>query len=390
MSEYQHYEFLAVDAPLDAKAQAAVRALSTRARITPTSFVNTYQWGDFHGDPRALVERHYDAFLHTANWGTHQFMLRLPARSLDPKLVHRYCCTPSADSWTTKRHVVIDLAYHGDERADSWWEDWDDEEDTLGDGWLASLIPARADLAAGDHRLLYLAWLHAVSGDEHDEDVVEPAVPAGLGALPATLHRLVDFLRIDTDLLAAAAQTSPDLAPPEPSRKAWRTGLATLAGPDKDALLLRVMDGDPHVGTELRRLLTPPPDATTQPRRTVGDLQSTAAALRTDRERREAQARATRAAARERTAAQARARHLDTLAAEGDAAWQRAEDLIKTSRPKEYDQAVTLLVDLRDLADRDGRSTDAAHRLRVVRETYRNRPALLRRLDRVGLDPATT
>jgi hypothetical protein len=55
VSEYQYYEFLAVDRPLDAKALAAVRALSTRARITPTSFVNTYQWGDFKGDPRALV-----------------------------------------------------------------------------------------------------------------------------------------------------------------------------------------------------------------------------------------------------------------------------------------------------------------------------------------------
>ena len=65
MSEYQYYEFLAVDRPLDTKALAAVRALSTRARITPTSFVNTYQWGDFKGDPRALVERYYDAFLYT-------------------------------------------------------------------------------------------------------------------------------------------------------------------------------------------------------------------------------------------------------------------------------------------------------------------------------------
>lgn len=338
MSEYQHYEFLAVDAPLDAKAQAAVRALSTRARITPTSFVNTYQWGDFKGDPRALVERYYDAFLYTANWGTHQLMLRLPTTVLDPAVVHRCCCTPSAASWATRRHVVIDLTYSGNERSDAWWEDWDDEEDTLGDGWLTSLIPARADLAAGDHRLLYLAWLHAVSGDEHDEDIIEPPLPAGLGSLPASLRRLVDFLRIDTDLLAAAAQASPELPPTGPARKAWSTGLAALPTREKDALLLRVMDGDPHVGVELRRRLTPPPDTTTT-RRTVGDLQATASALRTERERHEAEARAAQAAARERATAQTRTRHLDALADEGDAAWRRAEDLIKiagrrsTTRP---------------------------------------------------------
>jgi hypothetical protein len=49
MSEYLYYEFLAVDRALDAHQVDEVRALSTRATITPTSFVNTYHWGDFHG-----------------------------------------------------------------------------------------------------------------------------------------------------------------------------------------------------------------------------------------------------------------------------------------------------------------------------------------------------
>ena len=43
MSEYQYYEFVAVDRPLDERQLAELRALSTRARITPTSFVNTYE-----------------------------------------------------------------------------------------------------------------------------------------------------------------------------------------------------------------------------------------------------------------------------------------------------------------------------------------------------------
>src|SRR3954447_10590393 len=72
MSEYQYYEFAAVDRPLDSRELAQVRALSTRAQITSTSFVNTYHWGDFRGSPRAMVERYYDAFLYVANWGTRQ------------------------------------------------------------------------------------------------------------------------------------------------------------------------------------------------------------------------------------------------------------------------------------------------------------------------------
>jgi hypothetical protein len=76
MSEYQYYEFLAIDRPLTGAEQEQVRALSTRARITATSFTNEYHWGNFRGDPRRMVERFYDAHLYLANWGTHQIMLR--------------------------------------------------------------------------------------------------------------------------------------------------------------------------------------------------------------------------------------------------------------------------------------------------------------------------
>lgn len=37
MSEYQYYEFLAIDRPLDKAAQNELRALSSRARITATT-----------------------------------------------------------------------------------------------------------------------------------------------------------------------------------------------------------------------------------------------------------------------------------------------------------------------------------------------------------------
>ncbi len=51
MSEYQYYEFLAVDRPLKADQLDALRALSTRAEITSTTFVNTYNWETSGGIP---------------------------------------------------------------------------------------------------------------------------------------------------------------------------------------------------------------------------------------------------------------------------------------------------------------------------------------------------
>src|SRR5258708_19149956 len=83
MSEYQYYEFLAIDRRLTGKQIEELRAYSTRARITPTTFVNEYSWGNFKGDEDAWVERDFDAFLHLANLGTPLLQLGLPARALD-------------------------------------------------------------------------------------------------------------------------------------------------------------------------------------------------------------------------------------------------------------------------------------------------------------------
>ena len=70
MSEYQRYEFVALERPLTAKQMAELRTVSTRAEITPTRFFNEYNWGDFKGNAVKLVARYFDAHLYLANWGT--------------------------------------------------------------------------------------------------------------------------------------------------------------------------------------------------------------------------------------------------------------------------------------------------------------------------------
>jgi hypothetical protein len=386
VSEYQYYEFLAVDRPLGAKALAAVRALSTRARITPTSFVNTYQWGDFKGDPRVLVERYYDAFLYTANWGTRQVMLRLPVTLLDLETAEQYCTTDAASSWSSGEHVILDLTYGADDGGE-WDDDYDDADEDDGGGRLASIIPARTDLARGDLRLLYLAWLHAVTCGHVDSDDVEPPVPPGLADLSGPLQSLAAFLHVDDDLLAIAAQASPGLNAGSSTDAELAARIADLPGTDKDALLLRVVQGDVHVGAELRRKLNPAPagPATGHDRRTVAQLRAGADSHRAGRERLAAERSARERAARERAAALARTRHLDALARDGESAWQRVDALIRATKPKEYDQAVALLIDLRDLDQRNGRLVEFERRVQHIRSTHPNRPALLQRLDRAGL-----
>ena len=66
MSEYQYYEFLALDRPLTLEQRAELRSISSRAEISATRFVSEYQWGDLKGDPLQMVEQYFDAFLYLA------------------------------------------------------------------------------------------------------------------------------------------------------------------------------------------------------------------------------------------------------------------------------------------------------------------------------------
>jgi hypothetical protein len=239
MSEYQYYEFVAIDQPLTLEEQAELRAISTRALITPTGFVNHYEWGDLKADPRQLVERYFDAFLYLANWGTRRLMFRLPAEvfgSPATAVVDRYLVGDRSTAWTTGGHVIIDLLAEDDEG--EYDEEWLD-----GSGLLASIVPVRAELMAGDLRLLYLAWLLAVLNGAVDEQAVEPPVPPGLGTLSAGLSAVAAFLHIDPDLIAEAAGSSALLTADDsqPELPRW---LAQQPVEDKDALLPRVAQGD--------------------------------------------------------------------------------------------------------------------------------------------------
>jgi hypothetical protein len=148
MSEYQYYEFAAVDRSLSADEQSDLRVISTRALITPTSFVNHYEWGDLKADPRRLVERYFDAFLYLANWGTHRLMFRVPAEVFDAAtVVNRYLVGDGSTAWTTGGFVVVDLFAEEEDGAC-------DEAGLDGSGLLASIVPVRAELLAGDLRLL--------------------------------------------------------------------------------------------------------------------------------------------------------------------------------------------------------------------------------------------
>jgi len=107
MSEYQYYEFRALDRPLTSREMASLRAISSRAGITPGSFCVTYNCADFRGDPETLMGKYFDTFVYVANWGTREFMLRLPEK-LPAQSGHAPFCTGSSLRGGIRReHLVL-------------------------------------------------------------------------------------------------------------------------------------------------------------------------------------------------------------------------------------------------------------------------------------------
>ena len=342
MSEYQYYEFQALDRRLTAAEMARLRTFSTRARITPTSFVNEYDYGDFGGDENTWMDEYFDAFLYFANWGTRIFSLRLPSRLLDLQTAELYCVGESASAREHKGNTILTLNSEEEEA------EWPEEQDAL-----SALIPIRTQLSGGDLRALYIAWLLSAQTGELDDEVLEPTVPPGLGELDGSLERLVDFLRLDPHLLEVAAATSPPLHVQALTPDAIRTWIAGQPTADKDAWLEHfIAANDPALTTELQRLIagrTAAAPASGDPR-TAGALRLAAEEARDERRRANAaQAEADRKR-REHEAAVARSKYLADLARRQPAVWTEIETLIATKQPANYDRAVSLLVDLRDAA----------------------------------------
>jgi len=372
MSEYQYYEFQAIDHPLDRAAQAELRSISSRARITATRFVNHYEWGDFRGDPRKLVERWFDLHLYLANWGTRRLMIRVPARFLNRADIDPFLRDVDwIEMWVSGDHAIVDIHREDDE---GFGYDEEDDEDRL-----AALAPLRADLIAGDLRLFYLLWLTAVENELVPDDVMEPL--PGIGPLTDALQGFARFFVIDFDLVQAAAElVTHDQATSENDR---REILAAIPEGEKIELLRRVFEGDTHVASELRkRLHTKHPPSL--PRRSAGALRQRAREIRKAYE--EAESKRDEAARRRQAkdAEQARRVRLEALKVRGIEVWREIEEEIERRNAAGYDRAASLLSDLEVLSMETGSHDDFLRRLASIRTRHGQKRKFIERLTTLG------
>jgi hypothetical protein len=382
MSEFQYYEFAAIDKPLTTAQMAALRERSSRATITPNSFTNHYEWGNLKGDPLDWMWRYFDAHVYVANWCTCWLFLKLPKDVLDARTLHEFTTQDAFTVARAKEHVVLQWGL-----AES--DDYDRFAMEDGSGWMARLTPLRDEMLRGDLRALYLGWLAGVSRREVDDESLEPPPPPGLSRLSGAQQSLVKFLEIDEDLLAAVAASEPqtrdedDLSDSE--RDAW---LERLPADEKAALLKLLLCGQ---GVQAERQLKSaylswqrgqrPVVESAAGRRSVAALWELAEAAAKVRRQQEA-ARHQQAEA-ERNAK--RAAYLRTLAENFERYWKIADGHAQRGVASGYDAATSTLADLAEAYALC--ATDKAYQraLATFMLQHGKRTALVRRLVQAGL-----
>lgn len=376
MSEYQYFEFLAVDRPLSDEDQQALRAVSSRARITRNSFTNHYHWGNLKAIPSQLLLRYFDLHVYVANWGGRELLIRLPSLALsDEDLAPFYL--GDSDGFSVRKTPqgwLIEISMDDEEEYE--WDEFDD-----GSGWMGALAGLRQELLAGDLRLFYLCWLWRVQVGEVDDESLEPL--PGVGPLTASQEALADFIGLDPLLLEAAAACGSD-APTFADREAF---IAALPVAKKEALLLRLLSGEQHVGAELQRYFQQQLAGQRLSYRSVAELRIAANASHERQRQAYLAEKAQREAEEQAAEARARRQRIDRVAQQGERAWEEALNEINSRKPRGYQVAANLLWDLRALAEERDELPAFQTRLADIVEAHRRKGRFLEQLERAGILP---
>jgi hypothetical protein len=381
MSEYQYYEFASLDRQLTGAEMTELRAVSKRAVITPSSFINHYEWGDLKADPSDWMRRYFDAFVYTANWLSCRLALRVPVTMFDPAELAPFSVPNVLHIDAIDGHWIFD-----------WFLDEGDNEQRFemedGCGWMARLSGLRDELLRGDMRSLYLGWLAGAARGMIGDEALEPEVPAGLAQLSAAQQALVEFLEIDPDMLTVAAAGSAEAFQDTTDAAATARWWDTWSRAEMVTLLELMLHG---CGPQAERRIKArhagwlkaqrPAVAGAVQRRSVADLRELASSAGHVRREREAVQRAEQAAEARRQ----REATLKRMMVDADRHWDDIDAQVQRGSGAGYEQAVRALAELAEgyalTATRD--TFDRALRRFLVRHARRG--ALLRRLTEAGL-----
>lgn len=367
MSEYQRYEFMTSDRPLTRAQQEAVNALSSHIEASSTHALIEYQWGNFKHDPIKVLHTFFDGFLYWANWGSPELALRFPQGLLPAELIDGY----DIDGFVTFTHYpdydILDIHF-GEIMAPDEWVDYE----------LGSLISIRDELMDGDLRAIYIVWLTSqritgIDAEEEDDEILVPPVPPAFHKLTAAQQALAELFQVPQELLAVAAQHSKASTPAtDDDVAAW----VKLLPPERcNDYLIRLAHHEPGLSRllvkELREL-NPGKVSPTLPegeRVPYATLFSESRTIKAQQEREEYE--------RQQMIHQ---QHLQDIHDHQNDYWQQVDQAVARGSGAGYDEAVRLLIELREAASQFQVNQEFQERFSTWVQSHLRRPAFVKRL----------
>lgn len=371
MSEYQRYEFMTIDRPLTRAQLEEVNELSSHIEASPTHALIEYHWGDFKHDPIKVLRDFFDGFLYWANWGSPQLAFRFPRGILPDDLLDEYVFDEFVKFTRHKDYDILDIQFGEMEGPDEWIE-----------YELGSLIPIRDELMEGDLRALYITWLasqcmmfgYEDDQEEEDYEIMVPPIPPGMGNLTEAQQALAELLQVSEELLVAASRHSFGTMPstPKDDFAAW---VERLPEDRKNEYLVRLANNEPGLShlfvRELRELNRDKGKArpSTGERVTYATLNNESKILKVqlEREKRE----------RER---EEHVRHLQYIHDHQETYWRQANEAAERGSGAGYEEAVGILIELREATDQFNESREFQRRFLNWVRPHLRRPAFIKRL----------
>ena len=146
MSEYQYYEFCSISKPLTREARMEMASLSSRAQVSTHGASYVYNYGDFKGDPKRLVLKHFDVFFYINNFGGIRLLFKYPVEGINITQMKKYCIKDVVSAKTQKEKILLDVDINVEEGF-GWIE---------GEGMLVDLLPLYDEIKTGNYQFLKL------------------------------------------------------------------------------------------------------------------------------------------------------------------------------------------------------------------------------------------
>jgi hypothetical protein len=146
MSDYQYYEFCRLGTPLSAETRKEMHSLSSRAQVTTHGASYVYNYGDFRGNPKKLVLKHFDVFFYISNSGTVRLIFKYDSKDVDYQELQKNCIKHVISCEQHEQTSLLEV-HISNEEGFGWTE---------GEGILADLLPLYDEIKNKNYQLLRL------------------------------------------------------------------------------------------------------------------------------------------------------------------------------------------------------------------------------------------